>query len=83
MKAFIASLHHAVWTRKMVDIAGSHFTHNELEEPLRMLETAPDLIEALQELLKNPAGDYDASDGYDKACSKARAAIARATGEKP
>lgn len=51
MKAFLASLHHAVWTRKSVDIAGSYFTPDELEEPLRMLETSADLLDALHRAL--------------------------------
>lgn len=48
----------------------------------RLIAAAPDLLEALQELLKSPAGDYDTTDGYENACKKAEAAIAKATGEQ-
>jgi hypothetical protein len=46
----------------------------------RLIAAAPELLEALKEVLNNPAGDYDASDGYENAVKQARAAIAKATG---
>lgn len=89
MKEFLASLHHAVWTRKSVDIAGSYFEAKEIEEPLRMLEAAPDLLEALLNAL--PYVEDVLNDPQQLACFKPgiveghaksiRAAIAKATGE--
>ncbi len=77
MKAFLASLHHAVWTRKQIDIAGSYFSPDELEEPLRMLEAAPDLLAALQDIPLDCGHQHP----HLFACwkCKARAAIASAT----
>jgi hypothetical protein len=39
-----------------------------------------ELLEALKEMLGNPAGDYDTTDNYDNACKKAEAVIAKAEG---
>jgi hypothetical protein len=45
---------------------------------LRRLHTLNgELLEALKELLGNPAGDYDTTDNYDNACKKAEAVIAK------
>ena len=63
------------------DIASVFLTANDEDEAnSRLIAAAPDLLEALREVLNNPAGDYDASDGYENAVKQARAAIAKATG---
>lgn len=82
LKPFLASLHHAVWTRKMVDIAGSYFTHNELEEPLRMLEASTDLLASAQALLDALDRDLPHNMKHHAAGERfnLRAAIAKATG---
>ena len=58
-----------------------HFAHID-EADARLIAAAPDLLEALKELLECPSGDYDTTDDYANACKKARAAIAK-TGSHP
>ena len=45
----------------------------------RLIASAPELLQALQELLKFPSGQYSEYDGFDAACLKAEAAIKKAT----
>ena len=52
--------------------SASHWNDNS-----KLLKAAPDLYEALQEVLKYPSGQY--CDGYEEACTKARAALSKAT----
>ena len=63
-----------------IAIAYGHGALSHSEDDARLIAAAPDLLEALKELLNNPAGDYDASDGYENAVKQARAAITKATG---
>jgi hypothetical protein len=60
--------------------AYGHGALSHSEDDARLIAAAPDLLEALKEMLANPAGDYDTTDDYEKACKKAHAAIAKATG---
>ena len=57
-------------------------THENNAANARLMAAAPDLLEALKEILTCPAGDYDASDDYENAVKKANSAIAKATGEQ-
>lgn len=52
------------------------------EEDARLIAAAPDLLEALKELLGCPSGDYDTTDDYANARKKAEAAIAKAEGQQ-
>lgn len=42
---------------------------------------APDLLAALRDLLKYPAGDYSSHGDFDAAYAAAKAAVSKATGE--
>jgi hypothetical protein len=64
------------------DIASVFLTSNDEDEAnANLIAAAPDLLEALKDMLD---GHEDACTGYgDGAADKARAAIAKATGEQP
>ena len=53
------------------------------EPDARLIAAAPELLEAVIELLSYPSGQYGESpkDDYDGACERAYAAIRKATGE--
>ena len=77
----IATIHHCIGN-DWVEVRSPEATcasEETQEANARLIASAPELLAALQELLKFPSGQYSEDNGFDAACLKAEAAIAKAT----